>query len=77
MYCEQVEVHFVRLVVDRSPHWLLTHIAAKRLGLKNRAVRHLAQTGALKAQKRGKKLWHFLEEDVEAFRVNREALHAE
>jgi hypothetical protein len=77
MYCEQVEARFVSFAVSDSPRWLLTHIVAKRLSLKNRTVRHLAQSGALKGQKRGKKLWHFLEEDVEAFRINREALHAE
>jgi hypothetical protein len=40
-------------------------------------VRHLAQNGTLKGQKKGKKLWHFLDEDVEAFRIHREALYAE
>jgi hypothetical protein len=77
MYCEQVVAHFVPFAVSDSPRWLLTHIVARRLNLKARTVRHLAQSGALKGKKRGKKLWHFLEEDVEAFRIRREALYAE
>lgn len=55
--------------------WLLTHIAATRLRLKRRTVRHLAQKGVLKGQKRGKKLWEFREDVVEAFRMAREARH--
>lgn len=62
---------------DNGPSWLLTHVAAKRLSLKVRTVRHLAQKGVLKGQKRGKKLWEFREDVVEAFRVVREARHAE
>jgi hypothetical protein len=62
---------------DNGPCWLLTHIAAKRLSLKVRTVRHLAQKGVLKGQKRGKKLWEFREDVVEAIRVVREARHAE
>jgi excisionase family DNA binding protein len=77
MHCEQVEAHFVPLAVSSNPRWLLTNIVARRLSLSRRTVRHLAQKGALKGQKRGKKLWQFLEEDVEAFRIQREALYAE
>jgi len=60
-----------------GPRWLLTHIAAKRLSLKERTVRHLAQKGVLRGQKRGKKLWEFREDVVEAFRMVREARYAE
>jgi len=62
---------------DNTPRWLLTHIAAKRLSLNERTVRHLAQKGVLKGQKRGKKLWEFREDVVEAFRMVREARYAE
>lgn len=60
-----------------GPRWLLTHIAATRLSLNRRTVRHLAQKGILKGQKRGKKLWEFREDVVEAFRMAREARYAE
>jgi len=57
--------------------WLLTHIAATRLRLDRRTVRHLAQKGILRGRKRGKKLWEFREDVVEALRMAREARHGE
>lgn len=62
---------------DSGPRWLLTHIAAKRLSVSERTVRHLAQKGVLNGQKRGKKLWEFREDIVEALRIMREARYAE
>jgi DNA-binding transcriptional MerR regulator len=52
---------------------LSAHHVAKRLGLKPRMVRYLAQTGVLKATKSGIKIWKFDPADVEDLRLRREA----
>jgi hypothetical protein len=54
------------------PRPLLVHHVARRLGLSCRMVRHLAETGALRAHKAGSKIWNFLPADVEEFRMRRE-----
>jgi excisionase family DNA binding protein len=62
----------------QNPHVcrrLLVHHVAKRLGLSRRMVRHLAGTGILKAYKVGPKIWYFADDDVEAYRLTREAAH--
>jgi excisionase family DNA binding protein len=46
---------------------LLVHHVAKRMGYSRRTVRHLAQTGRLRASKVGKKIWVFDPADVERF----------
>jgi excisionase family DNA binding protein len=52
---------------------LLAHHVAKKLGLSRRMIRHLAQSGSLKARKIGKKIWQFTAADVEQFQVSRES----
>lgn len=50
---------------------------ARRLNLPERTVRHLAQTRRLPAFRIDGKSWGFWPEDVESFRLMREADHAE
>lgn len=56
---------------------LLVNNVARRLQLKERTIRHLAQTGRLAAFKIDKKSWGFWPEDVEYFRRTMEAEHAQ
>jgi|GEM_PF-5451335 excisionase family DNA binding protein len=52
---------------------LRVHQVAKRLNKSRRTVRHLAQTGELRAFKTGPKLWAFSTDDVEAYQAEMEA----
>ena len=50
------------------PRQLLVHHVAKRLGRPARTVRYWAQTGRLRAQRVGRKIWQFDPADVESLR---------
>jgi excisionase family DNA binding protein len=52
---------------------LRVHQVAKRLNKSRRMVRHLAQTGELRAFKTGPKLWAFSPEDVRSYQEEMEA----
>jgi excisionase family DNA binding protein len=56
-----------------SDRTLYVNNVATRLGLSRRTVRHLAKIGALRAEKRGRKIWQFRSADVDVFKARREA----
>src|SRR6266567_3772411 len=63
------------LVRDTFSRKLRVNNVARRLGLSRRTVRHLAQTGRLRAQKVRKKIWVFVSTDVDEFHAWRETRH--
>jgi excisionase family DNA binding protein len=56
----------------RKERLLLTHHAARRLGVKPRTVRWLVKMGRLPAVRIGMRAWGFHEDDIEAYRYRRE-----
>jgi len=51
---------------------LCINIAAKRLSIPKRTLRHLAAHGRIRAFKSGRRAWSLYEADVEAFRLERD-----
>jgi excisionase family DNA binding protein len=52
-----------------SRRQLPTNVVARRLGNSERTVRWYAKTGRIRAERVGKKLWKFLDSDVERFKA--------